>query len=72
MAKFKQTIIDKIKDDADLFAVVSKAMKVKPITLASTIDRNGATLNQYHVVKAVADFLKKSPDTLIEKETEAA
>lgn len=72
MAKFKQTIIDRIKDDPDLFAVVAKAMKVKPVTLASTIDRNGATLNQYHVVKAVADFMGKEPDTLLQKEKAVA
>lgn len=69
MAKFKKSILDKIKTDPDLFAVVAKAMGIKPITLASTIGRNGNSLNQYNVVKAVADRLKTAPDKLLEKET---
>lgn len=68
MSKFKQSVLEKIKADPDLFAAVAKAMGVKPTTLASTIDRNGSTLNQYHVVKVVADRLKMAPDKLLEKE----
>lgn len=68
MAKFKQEILDKIKTDPDLFAAVAKAMRLKPQSLASTIDRNGSTLNQYSVVTVVASHLKMEPDDLLEEE----
>lgn len=69
MSKFKQEILDKIKVDPQLFAIVAEAMEIKPASLSANINRNGSTLNQYHVVKAVAKYLGKSPDALIEKET---
>lgn len=70
MAKFKQEVLAKIKSDPDLFAVVATKMKVKPVSLASMIDRNGNALNQYGVVKVVADYLKKDPAELLEEESE--
>lgn len=70
MAKFKQEILDKIKADADLFAAVSKEMGIKPTSLATVLDRNGSTLNQYSVVKVVSDFLKMEPEELLEEESE--
>lgn len=72
MAKFKQEILDKIKSDADLFAAVAKEMEIKPQSLASGIDRNGAAINQYSVVKVVADYLKCDPEELLENEQETA
>lgn len=69
MSKFKQEILDKIKSDTELFAIVARAMEIQPASLLANIHRNGSTLNQYHVVMAVAKYLKKSPDALIEKET---
>ncbi len=69
MAKFKQTILDKIKADANLFACVATAMGIKPTTLASTIDRNGHSLNQYNVVVAVSGYLNQDASELLEADT---
>lgn len=71
MAKFKKEILERIKADADLFAAVAKEMNLKPISLVSSIDRNGNALNQYGVVKVVSDFLKQSPEELMEEELES-
>lgn len=65
MSKFKQEILDKIKSDPDLFTIVTKALKIKPTSMEQTINRNGVTLNQYGIVKAVADYLKKKPEDLV-------
>lgn len=69
MAKFKQEVLDKIKEDVDLFGLVAKAMNIQPASLGPTIARNGASLNQFSVVKAVADYLKKDPEDLLEPDT---
>lgn len=66
MAKFKQEILDMIKSDPDLFTIVTKALGIKPTSMEQTINRNGVTLNQYGIVKAVADYLKKKPEDLLE------
>ncbi len=68
MAKFKQEVLEKIKADADLFAVVAKEMGIKPTSLAAVLDRNGSTLNQYSVVKCVSAYLKSDPEELLEVE----
>ena len=70
MAKFKKEVLDIIKGNADLFAAVAKEMGIKPVTLASNIDRNGNSLNQYSIVTLVAEHLGKSPEDLLEEETE--
>lgn len=72
MAKFKKEVLDCIKADPDLFSLVAKEMDIKPTSMIQTIDRNSTTLNQYSVVKAVADYLKKDPSDLVEEETEEA
>jgi hypothetical protein len=69
MAKFKQVVIDRMESDADLFATVSKTLKIKPISLPQALKRNGNTLNQYSVVAAVAGHLGCEPDELLEKES---
>jgi hypothetical protein len=68
MAKFKQAVLDKIKEDADLFSAVAKAIGIKPTSLPQTLERNGNTLNQYSVVKAVSDYLEQDPKELLELE----
>lgn len=65
MSKFKQEVLDKIKADPDLFTIVTKALGIKPTSMEQTINRNGVTLNQYSIVKAVADYLKKRPEDLL-------
>ena len=68
MAKFKQEVIDKIKADSGLYAIVSVAAGVKPTSLPVILDRNGRTLNQYQVVASVAEYLGKNPSELVEEE----
>lgn len=67
MARLKKETIDKILDDIDLFAIVGKAVDVKASSIADTVRRNGNSVNQYHVVKAIADYLGKHPDELVEE-----
>lgn len=68
MAKFKTEILQKIKDDPYLFASVCKALDIKPVSLPVTIDRNANSINQYSIVKLVADYLKMDPEDLVEEE----
>lgn len=68
MAKFKKEVLDQIKADVDLFASVAREMRVKPVTLAANIDRNGNNLNQYSIVTLVASHLGKDPEDLLEEE----
>lgn len=68
MAKFKKEVLDKIKGDVDLFALVARTMGIKPVTLAATIDRNGNNINQYRIVTLVASHLGKNPEDLLEEE----
>lgn len=69
--KFKQEILEKIKTDPDLFAAVATAMNIKPVSLSAMIDRNGNSLNVYTVVKAVSDYLKVKPESLLERYSKA-
>jgi hypothetical protein len=69
MAKFKQSVLEKMKGDIDLFSALSKALNIKPVSLPVTIDRNGNTINQYSIVKLVADHLKVEPEELLEEDT---
>jgi hypothetical protein len=70
MAKFKQEVLETMKTDPDLFSALAKELGIKPTSLPITIDRNGATLNQYSIVTLVATHLGKDPDDLLEKNTE--
>lgn len=65
MAKFKTEVLDKIKSDPDLFALVAKASNCSPGSLHAMISRNGKMLNQYSVVTAVAEYLKTQPGELV-------
>lgn len=70
MARLKKKIIEEIKNDPDLFALVAKTMKIRPASLNQTLERNGNTLNQYSVVKVIAEFLKKNPKDVMEESKE--
>jgi hypothetical protein len=69
MAKMKSEILEKIENDIDLFAIVAKALDLKPASLPSTLKRNGSNLNQYSIVKLVADYLGQNPEDLLEEDT---
>jgi hypothetical protein len=66
MEKFKIEILKKIKEDPDLFAEVAKALEIKPVSLPQLIDRRSPNLNQYSIVKLVADYLGVNPEDLME------
>jgi hypothetical protein len=68
MAKFKTEVIDKIKADARLYAVVSEAAGVQPASLPIILNRNGRTLNQYSVVAAVANYLGVNTEDIVIEE----
>lgn len=70
MAKFKQDIIKKIKEDPELFAIVASKSQVNPGALHMALHRNGKAINQYSVVRSVAEYLKVSPEDLVEETTE--
>lgn len=72
MAKFKQEVLETMKSDPLLFAVVAKALRIKPASLPVTIERNGNTLNQYSIVKLVANHLGRNPEDLLEEEVAVA
>lgn len=67
MAKFKKSVLDKIKADPDLYSAVAKAMDVKPSSLVTIIDRNGNNINQFSIVTLVAGFLNENPEDLVEE-----
>lgn len=69
---FKKDVLDRIKSDPDLYALVSKAVGVKPSSLAAALDRNGNSVNQYHVVKAVAEYMEVDPEDIIEPASKEA
>lgn len=69
MAKFKLEILEKIKSDPDLFALVSRVSEIAPAALPMAIVRNSTKLNQYGVVVAVASHLGVDADDLLDKET---
>lgn len=69
MAKrFKQEVLDQIEKNPALFSKVCDELKMKPTSLPNTLRRNGTTLNQYSIVKLVADHLSVDPDSLLEDE----
>lgn len=68
MAKFKKEILEKISNDPDLYAAISKEMDVKPGSLGPMIARNGNSLNQYSIVTLVAEHLGMCPEDLLEEE----
>lgn len=68
MAKFKQEVIELIKSDADLFALVAKTMGVRPTSVLETLKRNSNRLNQYSVVTTVAEYLGKEASEIVEEE----
>jgi len=68
MSKFKQEILDKIRDDSGLYMKVCEALGIKPVTLPKTLQRNGASLNQYSIVTLVASHLGVEPSEVVEAE----
>lgn len=70
MTRFKQEVLDRIKDDADLFAEVAKALDIRPVSMPETLKRNGRSLNQYSIVTLVASRLGVAPEDVVEEVTD--
>ncbi len=70
--RFKQEVIDRMLNDADLYALVAKEKSVKPANLGTVIRRNGGSINEYRVVKTVADYLGVDPEELMVETQTAA
>lgn len=70
MAKLKSEVLDQIRSDAQLFADVSKVMGIKPVSLPAMLTRNPDSLTEYSIVKVLSDYLKVSPEDLIEEDSE--
>lgn len=68
MAKFKQSVLEIIANNPELFGKVADALKIRPASLPMTLKRNGNNLNQHSIVKLVAEHLKQDPDSLLEEE----
>ena len=68
MAKFKQDVIRRIIEDADLFAAVAKKLNIRTSSMPETLKRNGNKLNQYSIVAFVAEYLGMEPSELVEEE----
>ncbi len=66
MAKrLSEDTIKKIETDPGLFALVAEKMNIKPTSLPQTLTRNSTNLNQYDVVQAIADYLKKDIEEIV-------
>ena len=72
MLRFKQEVLDKMLSDATLFAMICEAKGIKPGNLGTVIRRNGNSINQYSIVKIVADYLGKEAGELVEEKHIAA
>lgn len=68
MAKFKQEILEQIKNEPTLFGLVAEALGVRPVSLIKAIERNGPSLNQYSIVTLVATHLGKEASKIVEEE----
>lgn len=53
--------------DPDLYAAIAKEKGVLPGSLDITIKRNGSSINEYRIVKLVADYLKVDIESLVEQ-----
>lgn len=66
--RLKQQVIDQIKADADLFAVVSKTLDIMPSSLAHTLSRQSSSrLKDYDLYKAISDHTQIPIEDLLEE-----
>lgn len=52
--------------DPKLYSAIAEAKGIKPANLGTVIRRNGNAINQYSIVKLVAEYTGKQPDELVE------
>ncbi len=66
MTKFKKEVINLMLTDPILYGKIAEAKGVKPANLGTVIRRNGNAINQYAIVKLVAEYTGRQPDELVE------
>jgi len=65
MARLTKEVLDKIRDNVELFALVANKMDIRPASLPMALERNGKSLNQYSIVKTIADFLGEDIEKIV-------
>lgn len=66
MKRFKQSVLDVMLRDPELFGAIAKVKGVSPTSLAVIIRRNGFAINQYSVYELVAAKMGCTIDDLLE------
>jgi hypothetical protein len=72
MAKLSKEILEEIRTNPDMYAIVAKTCGLLPASVTAAIKANGSAINRYDVVMALAEYLGKQPEDLFEKEPEPA
>lgn len=66
MEKLSPKTLKTLSSDIKLFGLVAQKLDIKPASLLVAIARNSATLNQYHIVSLIADYLGKPVTEIVE------
>lgn len=64
--QLKAEILEKVNTDANLFALVTKALGVTPASTVSTINRGSRRLTEYAVLVAISNYTNISIPELTE------
>ena len=67
MTRLKQEVLDVMISDPDLYCAIAKAKGVAPGSVHTIISRNGKSINEYGILKLVAEYLGRDIDSLVEK-----
>lgn len=67
MERFKKEVLEIMLTDTDLYAAIAKEKDVRPGSLTMTIKRNGGSINEYRIVKLVAEYLGRPMESLVEE-----
>lgn len=68
--KLKPEIIEQIRTDADMYALVAKNGNIRPESLPRTLRNNSSTLTQKSVLMALAKYLNVDENDLLMPEHE--
>lgn len=64
--RLRQETLDRIVGDPELHHLVCVLLEVSPASVVGSVRRNGSKINQYYIVTAIAKYLGKHPDDIIE------
>lgn len=68
----KQSILDKIKDDAELYGKVATELDVKPLSLPRILKENNKKLTQAGVLRILREHLGEMQDSELLEEMQEA